>query len=182
MPEERKTIIIKEIQHWKKNHLLPEKYCDFLLALYTEGNTENVNHNQSNPMESTGVKPLHVLIISLNIFLLPVTFIVLYFTQLSSYLQVGFGSLMIVLSYSFYIIVKTKLDFSANYPLFILLVIILFVTSYLSQQLFQNQLIIALIALTQLIIWIGFGLKQKNKLLSIAGIVGFIFCLVYFVS
>ena len=33
MDETRKQIIINEIHYWKKNHLLPEQYCDFLLAL-----------------------------------------------------------------------------------------------------------------------------------------------------
>ena len=37
MDENRKQIIIKEIGYWKNNKLLPEQYCDFLLALYTEG-------------------------------------------------------------------------------------------------------------------------------------------------
>ena len=34
----RKQIIINEIIYWKKNRMLPEHYCDFLLALYTKGN------------------------------------------------------------------------------------------------------------------------------------------------
>ena len=33
MNENRKQIIINEIIYWKKNELLPEHYCDFLLAL-----------------------------------------------------------------------------------------------------------------------------------------------------
>ena len=37
MDENRKQIIIKEIGYWKNNKLLPEQYCNFLLALYTEG-------------------------------------------------------------------------------------------------------------------------------------------------
>lgn len=37
MDEERRTIIINEIKYWKKNQLLPEHYCNFLLMLYTEG-------------------------------------------------------------------------------------------------------------------------------------------------
>ncbi|GEM00497.1 hypothetical protein SAMN05421839_10136 [Halolactibacillus halophilus] len=37
MDQQRKATIIHEIKYWKDNHLLPEHYCDFLLALYTEG-------------------------------------------------------------------------------------------------------------------------------------------------
>lgn len=37
MDKEKNKIIIDEISNWKKNQLLPEKYCNFLLALYTYG-------------------------------------------------------------------------------------------------------------------------------------------------
>ncbi|QGH34956.1 hypothetical protein GI584_13315 [Gracilibacillus salitolerans] len=37
MDEERKQTIINEINYWKTHQLLPNQYCDFLLALYTEG-------------------------------------------------------------------------------------------------------------------------------------------------
>lgn len=37
MDQQRKATIIHEIKYWKDNHLLPAHYCDFLLALYTEG-------------------------------------------------------------------------------------------------------------------------------------------------
>lgn len=37
MQDQRKKIIVNEIEHWRKNHLLPEHYCIFLLNLYTEG-------------------------------------------------------------------------------------------------------------------------------------------------
>lgn len=37
MSIQRKQIIINEIAFWKKNKLLPEHYCDFLTALYAQG-------------------------------------------------------------------------------------------------------------------------------------------------
>ncbi len=37
MQDQRRKIIIAEIETWRKNHLLPEHYCIFLLNLYTEG-------------------------------------------------------------------------------------------------------------------------------------------------
>lgn len=40
MNETRKKIIINEIHYWKKSRILPEQYCNFLLALYTEGEYE----------------------------------------------------------------------------------------------------------------------------------------------
>ncbi|AIG25768.1 hypothetical protein EGH10_10070 [Brevibacillus laterosporus] len=37
MDDQRRKIIITEIENWRRNHLLPEHYCIFLLNLYTEG-------------------------------------------------------------------------------------------------------------------------------------------------
>lgn len=35
---QKKEVILNEISFWKKNKLLPEHYCDFLMTLYSEGN------------------------------------------------------------------------------------------------------------------------------------------------
>jgi len=32
----RRSIILKEIEHWRRSRLLPDKYCDFLLNLYRD--------------------------------------------------------------------------------------------------------------------------------------------------
>jgi hypothetical protein len=37
LDDQRRRIIIAEIENWRRNHLLPEHYCIFLLNLYTEG-------------------------------------------------------------------------------------------------------------------------------------------------
>lgn len=37
LEDQRKRTIIAEIENWRRNHLLPEHYCIFLLNLYTEG-------------------------------------------------------------------------------------------------------------------------------------------------
>jgi len=43
MNPQRKKIIISEIKYWKQSNLLPAHYCDFLIALYAQGEQdENV--------------------------------------------------------------------------------------------------------------------------------------------
>lgn len=37
MNTQRKKIIISEIKYWKQSKLLPGHYCDFLIALYSQG-------------------------------------------------------------------------------------------------------------------------------------------------
>ena len=41
MNPQRKRMIISEIQYWKKNRLLPEHYCDFLITLYAQGEVQD---------------------------------------------------------------------------------------------------------------------------------------------
>ncbi len=40
MNDRKKTLIISEIKYWKQNKLLPAHYCDFLIALYAQGEEE----------------------------------------------------------------------------------------------------------------------------------------------
>lgn len=41
--EEKKKIIIREIEHWRRSRLLPEQYCDFLLNIYLETDREKTD-------------------------------------------------------------------------------------------------------------------------------------------
>ncbi|WP_059044148.1 hypothetical protein [Paenibacillus rubinfantis] len=40
MDQEKRRIILKEIDHWRRSRLLPEQYCDFLENLYKEDPAE----------------------------------------------------------------------------------------------------------------------------------------------
>ncbi|RXZ77148.1 hypothetical protein EBB07_33265 [Paenibacillaceae bacterium] len=40
METERRAIIVKEIEHWRRSKLLPDQYCDFLLNLYLDELTD----------------------------------------------------------------------------------------------------------------------------------------------
>ncbi len=45
--EEKKETILKEIAFWKTNKLLPEHYCDFLTTLYTGGDDDSDQQDES---------------------------------------------------------------------------------------------------------------------------------------
>jgi len=36
MDQQRRKVIVQEIEYWHKSKLLPDHYCDFLLNLYAE--------------------------------------------------------------------------------------------------------------------------------------------------
>jgi uncharacterized membrane protein (DUF485 family) len=44
MNSQKKEVILNEISFWKKNKLLPEHYCDFLMTLYSEGQEVEENN------------------------------------------------------------------------------------------------------------------------------------------
>lgn len=100
MEEKRIATIVNEIEYWKKHKLLPDQQCDFLLALYTNGekvtkipgkSKMNISH------ESRMIKMMQLIILLL---LLPFSFLVLYFTEFHSYLQLGI--LALFFSYAFW--------------------------------------------------------------------------------
>ncbi|SNS59250.1 hypothetical protein SAMN05444672_101192 [Bacillus sp. OK838] len=47
MDEMRKKIIIQEINSWKESRMLPEQYCDYLLALYCQGELPPANFDKT---------------------------------------------------------------------------------------------------------------------------------------
>lgn len=65
MNSQRKRIIISEIQYWKKNKLLPEHYCDFLITLYAQGELEEAESlkNEKGILEKGRSKDLRKMIV-----------------------------------------------------------------------------------------------------------------------
>jgi cellulose synthase/poly-beta-1,6-N-acetylglucosamine synthase-like glycosyltransferase len=54
LDEQRRRIIIAEIENWRRNHLLPEHYCSFLLNLYTEGDRPQSSGATAGKTEGSG--------------------------------------------------------------------------------------------------------------------------------
>ncbi|PYI51748.1 hypothetical protein [Paenibacillus flagellatus] len=44
MEQDKRKIIVREIEHWRRSRLLPEHYCDFLLNLYDDNPGERDSH------------------------------------------------------------------------------------------------------------------------------------------
>jgi hypothetical protein len=79
---QKTNIIIHEILFWKQNKMLPEQYCDYLLALYNQGNeVEDIETGKSR-FSFASFAP-SVLICTL----IPISLFVIYFTELSFVLQ-----------------------------------------------------------------------------------------------
>lgn len=165
MQQKRKSIIINEIMYWKKNKLLPEQYCDYLLALYTEGNQPKENRKDGNGKKLYIVNLLFLLLIPLSVFLL-------YFTELSIILQTAFAILFIFLGAAlfFYFSKKTII---LHIPIISSALLLLFLSVELVTTFLPNH---SLALYTDLLVncalWLLIGWKWRLVYLIIAGCLG----------
>ena len=164
MNESRKQIIINEIIYWKKNRMLPEHYCDFLLALYTKG-----NGLQDQSQKSRLRKNILLLFI-----LIPIGIFLFYFTELSLTLQIVFGLFLIIIGIllTFY---SAKRGMLFQIPLIMTAFLLLFVSVQItvihtSDDSFMLYIVLAI----NCFIWIFTGLKLKQIYFTISGIAGLI--------
>lgn len=161
MPEDRKAIIIKEIYYWKEHNLLPAVYCDFLLALYTNG-----QHTRKEKPPARINKKILIFNIYATV-LATLSFIVLYFTQFPSFLQMGFVFFLLVIMFWLYIRQGEAHTHkgSFNYILILLLILILITSVHIVKLFFPNLWISNGIILLNIITWYYIGIKKRYKYL-----------------
>ncbi|MFE7151514.1 hypothetical protein ACFVIJ_14145, partial [Heyndrickxia sporothermodurans] len=83
MDSSRKEVIINEIIYWKNHKMLPDHYCDYLLALYSEGELNN-EISDVNKRKHGGKFGILLFILCL---IVSVSLFVIYFTELAFILQ-----------------------------------------------------------------------------------------------
>lgn len=172
MDAERKKIIINEIHYWKENRMLPAQYCDYLLALYTEGGSEG----GSAPKKKA--KALSWKRLAIFLFL-PIFVFFLYFTELSPRLQMALSLIFVIfcLFAAFYyfkkgILFQLSLAFAA---------LVLLLASTESVQLFisANGLVLYAAILANCILWLFAGWRLKLSFFTIAGFLGIILVFIF---
>lgn len=92
MDQDRRQIIVREIDHWRRSRLLPDQYCDFLLNLYADQETVRDTGSQYNSVgkafgaiqRATGLQWL----LTFGTFTL-ISFVVLYFNGFHPLLQMA---------------------------------------------------------------------------------------------
>ena len=184
MTNPRKKIILNEILFWKQNKLLPEHYCDFLAALYTEGadieELEPVQHPKQAVLPSEKRKMI-LLVVGLCIAIMAV--LALYFTMQSLTLIftviVGVGACILFIA-AWQMARKKHL----LAPIFhVLAAILLFsmsiriCTTYFSG---NNTVLFCLIAMN-CVIWLWSGIKMKLLYFTVSGALGLIALIGYYI-
>lgn len=173
MNETRKKIIINEIQYWKNSRMLPEHYCNYLMALYTEGNPEvkSASRKRSFPYIS-------VLLVLVTVSAL----IVNYFTEIMPLMQMSLFLLLIglLIGVSLYEFKKHR---SILFPLSTAMFILLLMSVKLYESFVPGQLLYLYGGLfLNCLIWLGIGYKLNIMYYTMAGIFGSLIILYFTVS
>lgn len=173
MDWQRKAIIVSEIKYWKDNRLLPEAYCDYLLALYTKGEEDEqaagLTENKKRQTEM-----ITLLFILLNALITPIVAFVIIYSNLN------LGSIILLLSITFLttatlsIIAWKRHRINPKYILLVFLLNLFILTLIVIYQWITQYWLIITLILGQLLLWIILGFKQKNLLLILLALFGFI--------
>ncbi|WP_079479639.1 hypothetical protein [Halobacillus salinus] len=181
MAEERKQTIVNEIRYWKKNRLLPKEYCDFLLALYTEGEGKETLENETVSKKNKRI-PWNILMMTFTLFLLPLSFLVIYFTEMDMIMQTGLLSSFVALSIVYSRRLKKKSSDQFHIPLIISILISLLLSVSLVHEQVPNNWSVYVVITIHCAIWAVIGRRLKLPYLLISSCIGIIVLLVIIVS
>ncbi|UOQ42496.1 hypothetical protein MUN89_10850 [Halobacillus salinarum] len=163
--------IINEIKYWKQNHLLPQEYCDYLLALYTQG--EGVTDDLPDALKDASYsKTFTIVKLLCCLILLPLSFLVIYFTQIGLLLQTGLLSTFVLLV--FWIAKDLK---SKNSPLFHMpaiagFLILLLTTVSMFHHFYSHNISIYVVVMVNSLVWLFIGKRTNLHYLTASGIIG----------
>lgn len=178
MTEDRKGTIINELNYWKKNKMLPAVYCDYLLALYTNGE-EVIDDKEIKSIKFSILKVVQLILLTL---LLPFALLVIYTSYFPNYLQIA--TLLIFILYSFWhykgLIVKQNLFYHLSLIIFLLLIFL--TTIFLCNTYFYYlQWVTLFVMIMNFLVWIIIGSKMELKYLSVTSIFGILLVVLFFV-
>lgn len=176
--ETKKQVIINEIEWWKESHLLPEQYCDYLLALYTEGNADRQGTISSKPPK----KRFQGWLFSIILLFLPVMLLVIYFTELSFVLQMLLYSLFILVCLGAALFYIEKIFFVHGLLSMAALCLLLLSYEAVSFYFPQNFLILMILLVLHCVLWIITGFRLKIIYFKMAGVIGLVLIVAFNLS
>ncbi|PLS15205.1 hypothetical protein CVD28_23020 [Bacillus sp. M6-12] len=166
MNETRKKIIINEILYWKKARMLPEQYCDYLLALYSEGEDFDTEKEDGNGRFLRMLPYLAIAFITISAICLT------NFTQLPFKLQIVISTAAVIILLGFAFL------FSRRRPLLQVCLIgaslmLLGVTLDIVEAFApRSNSVLYISLLANCLLWWGSGRKLSLPYFTIAGILG----------
>lgn len=178
MANERKDVIVNEIHYWKQHKLLPTEYCDFLLALYTEGEEEESNagsNKKAFPIRSLGSSLYVILLLSL----LPVSFLVIHFTELSILMQTGIITFILLFVFLNIWFFSKKNSIYIHIAIIVFLLILFLHTVHLFNTLMSGMWPVYITIIVNCVLWIAIGFKKRLIYLISSGFIGLVVLGIY---
>jgi hypothetical protein len=100
MDDEKRRLIVKEIDHWRKSRLLPEQYCDFLMNLYLEDGKDKTKSFMGVSAESIIASSWKIWVLALVIIGI-ISFSALNFNSFGIAMQIGIMTLLVLGGYAY---------------------------------------------------------------------------------
>lgn len=178
MSLQRKQIILNEIAFWKKNKLLPEHYCDFLTALYAQGETVT----QEKHSEALLAKGKKNMLLPLTIGTLTGLLLVALIFMSTAVIIPIIASGIAVFAFLYIAIKLAKTKSMITPLLFVFSALLLLGLSFKVWDIYFDSYPLLLIGLIigNCLLWLFSGLLMKLVYFSISGILGIVLILIYF--
>jgi len=100
MDAEKRKIIVREIEHWRRSKLLPGQYCDFLLNLYLEDGTPKPKSLMGVSAAAVTESNWKIWMVSMAV-LAALALSALNFNSFALPMQIGVSALFALLCYTF---------------------------------------------------------------------------------
>ncbi|SEN55813.1 hypothetical protein SAMN04488134_101355 [Amphibacillus marinus] len=196
MDKQRKITIINEIHYWRENRLLPSHYCDFLLALYTEGShsegdelgtvditriTSPVLGYEAESEQETSSTQRHSMFwdrisftllfyVLANTIIIPAILILPYLLNVSIAPE-WYVVTAVITTLILFFVGRNKADLLLAYRLTILLVNLFMVSLFIIDQWLVPYYLSIVIIFAQLTIWFYLAVRKKLRLLLVLSII-----------
>ncbi|WP_088041772.1 hypothetical protein [Bacillus sp. EAC] len=173
MDAQRKQIILKEINFWKENRMLPEQYCNYLLSIYSEGESKD-NSNKF------GYHKLWALLGVIPLFIIPLVTYLLYFTELSLNLQILiFPIIFLLLIISSVLLTYKKLIWRHFSYVVIAIICLELIVEWVGSITNLSPIILGCILFANCLIWIVIGFLKKLTYFIYSGVSLIIFYIIF---
>lgn len=176
--DDKRKIIIKEIEQWRKSKLLPEHYCDFLLNIYLEDRSSHHNKPTLLGMNPAAIKnsnwKIWVLIFGV---IAAIALTALNFTAFNLPMQIGVSLLFLFVCYALGSLQRTNEPLKAQILFGVASLFLLFIGVYLLRlyHIYESVIVVGFVVLCSLV-WLLTGLLSRFLLFQLSGWVVLVFC------
>lgn len=173
MDNRHTEIIVQEIKYWKEHNLLSKDKCNFLLALYTQG--EQSQTERTDPLKQKSFQNIASLATLLCV--VPLSFVITYLTGFYEILQIAIFLLFISFSFWTYNnFKKTRFPFQ-YFALLTGLIMTLYTTVFVIRMYTESMLVIKCVLFVNFSYWIWIGWKTQIKYVFVTGSIALLFLL-----